>query len=56
MTIPRLAGMNRYWLQHPPTHIAVKIGLGIEAKEEKSKTFDDFIRDFTAQGGKIDGV
>lgn len=57
MTLPRLYGMNRYWRKFPPAHICLKAGFGIkEAPEEKARTFEDFMQDFAAQGGRIDGV
>lgn len=56
MTIPRLQGMNRYWRRNPPTHIAVKLGLGLKLKEEPEKKpgdLKDLIEMFQSCGGTV---
>ena len=57
MTIPRLTAMNRYWRKFPPSHVCLRAGFGIKSRDEEPvKAFDDFVKDFMAIGGRIDGV
>jgi len=34
MTLPRFAGLSRYWQRHPPTHVLVAAFLGIDCPRD----------------------
>ncbi|HWK45130.1 MAG TPA: hypothetical protein VNT30_10430 [Stellaceae bacterium] len=36
MTLPRFAGLTRYWNRHPPTHVLVAAYLGIGRQHDQS--------------------
>ena len=45
--------MNRYWEDHPPTHILVAAFMGVKPKKKGKPDIDQMIAEFAGMGFEV---